>query len=618
MASANQSMLTEAVGAARAGDRSRARDLLARLLRTDSANAEYWIWMSAVVDTERERVYCLESAIKIDPTNRAALRGLVVLGARKPSQQAKPIRLPKRDVAGAVSRPESGGSRVGGRGLAINWSLIGMGAIGLVVFLVAGGVVVLIQNSRRPAILAPTLPPATPTATATPLIPTETPTPIPVETRIYRTPVPTELAGTPIAFLVEATPTATPMIGITPHPSYDAYQAGLTALQRGEYQNAADFMDQVIKLDGSLPDPYYFKAEALRLMGDLPGAIGTYDKAILADRDYVPAYLGRGRARLALVIATKNDPKASDLPSDFDSAISRDPLLADAYIDKARFLASIRLWKTDEETLQAAIDAGVRSPTVYIMISQAQFNRAEYEQALQSAINGSASDPTNLSGYLAVGRASVALADYSSALWPLQTYVVYRPDDATGWAYLSRAYLGIGQTDQALQTANRSVSLNDHYANAFLARALAELASGLPQQANSDLLQARRYGSETYELDLSQGRALYALGQYTDALTQVSAAIGLSSTPNQKAQGYALQALIYETNPALIDDAKLRWQWVLDTQGISDSLRADAQAHLDELTGKAPTRTTTPSTTPTAAATVLPTSGPSPTPSPTP
>ena len=612
-------MLTEAVGAARAGDRSRARDLLARLLRTDSANAEYWIWMSAVVDTERERVYCLESAIKLDPTNRAALRGLVVLGARKPAQQAKPIRLPKRDVASAVARPENGSLRAGGRRLTINWPLIGTGALGLVVFLVAGGIVVLIQNSRRPAILAPTLPPATSTATATPLEPTETPTPIPVETRIYRTPVPTDLAGTPIAFLVEATPTATPIIGITPHPSYDAYQAGVTALQRGEYQNAVDFMNQVIKLNSNLPDAYYFKAEALRLMGDLPQAIGTYDKAVLADRDFVPAYLGRGRARAALVLASKTDVKASDLPSDFDSAISRDPLLADAYIEKAKFLAGLRLWKTEEEALQAAIDAGVRSPTVYIMISQAQFNRAEYDLALQNAIDGSASDPTNLQGYLAVGRASVALGDYGSALWPLQTYVVLRPDDATGWAYLSRAYLGIGQTSQAFDAAQKSVTLNDHYAYGYLARALAEIASGSPQQANTDLLQARRYGSETYELDISQGRALYMMGQYVDALNMANTAITLSSNPEQKGQGYALRALIYEaTNPPLLDEARLNWQWILDTQGISDQLRSDAQAHLDELTGKAPTRTTTPVSPPPAAATVSPTPGPSPTPSPTP
>lgn len=112
-------MITEAIAAARAGDRARARDLFSRLVRTDSANAEYWVWMSAVVDTDRERIYCLESALKLDPTNRAAMRGLVILGARKPAdaELASVLRIPRRQVA-AVSAiaPVARGRRV-------NWGL---------------------------------------------------------------------------------------------------------------------------------------------------------------------------------------------------------------------------------------------------------------------------------------------------------------------------------------------------------------------------------------------------------------------------------------------------------------------------------------------------------------
>ncbi|MGD8864326.1 MAG: hypothetical protein PVI81_01920, partial [Anaerolineales bacterium] len=87
MATETPKQLTEAIAAARVGNRLKAREILSRLLRSDSSNAEYWIWMSAVVDSPKERVYCLESALKIDPTNRAAMRGLVILGAREPSDR---------------------------------------------------------------------------------------------------------------------------------------------------------------------------------------------------------------------------------------------------------------------------------------------------------------------------------------------------------------------------------------------------------------------------------------------------------------------------------------------------------------------------------------------------
>ncbi len=48
--------------------------------------------MSSLVDTQKERVYCLESALRLDPMNTTAMRGLVLLGARNP--QTGPLPLP--------------------------------------------------------------------------------------------------------------------------------------------------------------------------------------------------------------------------------------------------------------------------------------------------------------------------------------------------------------------------------------------------------------------------------------------------------------------------------------------------------------------------------------------
>ena len=49
-------MLREALEAIARGQRERARDLLTGLLRAGQANPAYWLWMSAVVDTSKERV----------------------------------------------------------------------------------------------------------------------------------------------------------------------------------------------------------------------------------------------------------------------------------------------------------------------------------------------------------------------------------------------------------------------------------------------------------------------------------------------------------------------------------------------------------------------------------
>jgi hypothetical protein len=84
-------MLQEAIEAIRQGQRSRARDLLTRLLRTNQNNPEYWLWMSSVVDSHKEQVFCLQSVLRMEPGNTTARQGLVVLGALPPGGAVTPV-----------------------------------------------------------------------------------------------------------------------------------------------------------------------------------------------------------------------------------------------------------------------------------------------------------------------------------------------------------------------------------------------------------------------------------------------------------------------------------------------------------------------------------------------
>ena len=51
------------------GDRFQARDLLAELLKEDPGNIEYWLLLSTVVGSNKERIYCLNKVLEIDPDN---------------------------------------------------------------------------------------------------------------------------------------------------------------------------------------------------------------------------------------------------------------------------------------------------------------------------------------------------------------------------------------------------------------------------------------------------------------------------------------------------------------------------------------------------------------------
>jgi hypothetical protein len=73
------SYLQQGIAAAKAGETSRAFDLLTRASQ-DPANAEQaWLWLSSVVGDDSERLFCLDSVRRINPENKAAKRGAALL-----------------------------------------------------------------------------------------------------------------------------------------------------------------------------------------------------------------------------------------------------------------------------------------------------------------------------------------------------------------------------------------------------------------------------------------------------------------------------------------------------------------------------------------------------------
>ncbi len=637
MAVDSSNMLTEAIAAVRMGERARARELLSKLLRTDSQNAEYWIWMSSVVDSPKERKYCLESALKIDPTNRAALRGLVILGERTPSDRelSQSLKIGKRQIeplqeitpSKAEPEPEKASpittsipepsrtpfqprrrsvfSRVM---LLVLVAAIGVGGI--------AGLIYFVGPMLQPRYFgfASTLPAASPTATETSRPGTPTATPIPAATRIIRTPISTEFYATPLALLIPASATPTPIAGYTPYPNIEAFSAGVNALEDGDNEAAIQFFEQVIEIDPDFAPAYYFLGDAHRRNDQIGTAIRNFDAASQLDPEYPATYLGRGRALL------QRDEIAAE--QDFQRAIDRDPEFAEAYVELAAYYKNKRLWQRLETTMEQAIEDGISTPLLQIYLSEAEINLAKYEKALAASLQGSADDPGMLEGYLAVARAYVALAVntlefsyFPSAIWPMETYLTYAPQDPFGWAVYGRALVGLGDYELAMQTLNTAIALNDRSAPAYQARGILYTQLGQYDLALQDLYDARRFGTETFDLMIATARVLYKQGQYQLALREylnpiVTEASNIASgfiKERKLAEAYALRGLIYESNPDNVSDAIRQWSWILDFENALPETKALAQQHYDELTGVGPTRTPTPSPTPTVEGSATPT-----------
>jgi membrane protein YdbS with pleckstrin-like domain len=93
------------IGAIKAGDKSTGRLLLRSALQQNDRDVQAWLWLSAVVETNQEKIECLQQVLRLDPDNQAAAKGIAQLIARgAASIQSSQVHLnPSTEIPHVVS-----------------------------------------------------------------------------------------------------------------------------------------------------------------------------------------------------------------------------------------------------------------------------------------------------------------------------------------------------------------------------------------------------------------------------------------------------------------------------------------------------------------------------------
>ena len=400
-------MFQEAVEALREGDKAKAKDLLTKLLKTDQNNIQYWIWLSAAVETTKERIYCLQTALQLDPENATAKRGLVLLGALPPDEGVKPFpldrpRLWDEKLALASDKPKEKltfkSVVTGPAGRLIGLGIVGISLIAALVF----GVVLPNRNRRV----------AQPTRRVGPS-PTYTLTP----TFINATEQAQAARGTlvPLAELLDEPHTPTPFYVNTPrepHTSeYDRIVRAAYAEQ--DWDTVISSMEEVARLEPESADPHYFIGEAYRFKGNFRRALDAYNAALRINPEFGPAYLGLARARLI------QDPDANIIAL-YDEATRLDPNFGEVYLDRAVFYLN----RQEPELALADLAIAERllpgSPLVYHYQARSHLALDDPDEAEAAAFKANQADPTMLSVYFTLGEIYIAQGEYADAIEVLQ------------------------------------------------------------------------------------------------------------------------------------------------------------------------------------------------------
>ena len=595
---ADDTMLTEAIDAIRKGNKKQAKDLLTRLIKADQQNATYWVWMSVAVETQKERLYALQTALKADPENEAAKRGLVLMGAQSLDADVAPFPLDKPRLWEEQLVEQDEEKPRGIKGLVANPMvrlvsiLVGVvGIIGFGIFGLTRGNTTLRRSTNTPG--------PSPTYTTTP-------------TALNARPEATQpfIGPTPLWALLDATYTPTPLYVNTPRSvqASDYGYAVRDAYAKEDWEALITAMEQIATLEPESADPFYYIGEAYRFMDDNSRAYRSYESALAVDEDFAPGYLGR-----ALVLPYINSN--ANVLKDFDTAIEKDPYFPAAYLERARYWIAEKEYENALDDLETALQLSPNSADVYMAYAQVYLVQEEFDDALAAAEKALEIDITNLKTYLLLGQLYEASGQPEKALDLLERYILFVEDSPEALNIMSSAYFRLGDYEKVIDVADQIIELEHRNGKAYYYRGIAYMELDEGEKAVEDLELAEIYMPDDFDASLAFAQASALIEHYGDCYLQVERTRPLIETEYQEALVYYWRATCHEGRED-VQSAMKDWQLLLEMPFSAQTgyLRSEGREHLYALYTPTPTNTAGPSPTPTITHTPVPTNTPTETP----
>ncbi len=567
----------QGIAAAKAGENDRARALLQQSIRLDPRNEAAWVWLASLARDQRERLFCFQKLLQINPQNETALQALAamniapeqLLGAARSAPQAPaqaaasqragvPIPDPQRLAAAQAQADrlvrayadslaaDSSGvewvrkskGRAGERdALYLRLKIAGAAAGFLVVLGAVGALVVANDPQLRGVVFAPTWTPSpTPTLTPTPT-PGFTPTPS-VTPAVSPTASPTiDPSITPGSINAPPRPTR-----IYPDTGSRIISDAVALINQRRFTAAISTLEAE-RAAASLSfnaSAYLYEAIARTDAGDPEAALRLLDEAEarlrdrpdaaarpLLDTAYAYALLELARRARDQGLAQAASGYLTQVTDRARAAAAGDPRLALPYVLLAQRYALERRY---DEAL-AALDQGLAVPQLAADVNlivekgEVHFAQGDLDRAARQAFVALYIDPTVEKAYLLQIKTALAQGDPGLAVIYAQNYLFFYPGSAEGFKLLGDARVAEGNTDQALAAYDQALAAEEITpvtAAALVARAALYSAQGRHDMARDDLTRAYSI-DQSLQTRAQRMRAAYAAGSYGTASSDAEA-----------------------------------------------------------------------------------------------
>ena len=583
-------MLEEAIQAIESGQRSRARDLLTRLLRIDQNNIEYWLYMSAVMDTQKERKICLENVLKYDPENETAIRGLVLMGSMPPDENLVPVTPQKErewDIdqifdtgkgEGIVPRKEAGTKLDLAQGITL--AVTGMIMVSLVLIGVIGNPFYSGDKSSQSQGQQSTFDVG---GMSTPGQTTNTPSGYVAPPGAITTP-------TPLSIQPDTAYTPTPRYVDTPHPDNLTFDAAMRALDSGNYEYAIEEFSEFIQAEPSALDAKYYRALAYLWNGEYETARDEFLLITQRDPSFGPAYVGLAQAWLAI------NPEWI-VGDELYTAVSVSPDFIEGHLERAKYRLNRNIPEKAIEDAEAALDVNPDSGWAYHYIAAAYLMLEQPVKALEAAHKAQKLDATIIENYFVLGQAMVENDLILDAMSPLQTYLGYVEDNSMAWYFHGLSMQTAGYHQGALDDFDKAIELQPDLFEVNYFRGISYLALNDLENAIDRLEVAVQRFPSWLDAYIALTEAFF-LNEDFEQANQTITSFDSGMTEEEQGIFYYWRALSFE-GIGIPGQALSDWNFLLDlpTEATTPEMRATALKHIQILTAPE-TPTLSPSRTP--------------------
>lgn len=607
----------QGIAAAKAGQKDHARQLLQQAIRLEPDSEAAWLWLASVARDQRERVFCLQKILEINPHNETALRALEGIMPASPFSMAAPtptasapaaprraaetqaaaqtapyvpsqlareadmmnqppgVPLPSSEaVAEAQKQAEAllrgylmpipndtkwthkTRRRAGEGDVVVLRLYVAAAVVGFMIVLgIVGTIIVLSNDDLRSIVIAPTS-----TATNTPTVtPTATPgyTPTPSVTP--------RISPTPTATVPPSVPTANPYV---PPAATDIYppvlekgvEDSISAINQGAVSIALPTLRAERNLTENRfnPNPYYYEALAHVAAGDTEAALDIMDEAESrlpeAPNDNFKPLVDTGFAHIYWQMA-------------------QDAIAAGRNTEAADYLDQV------QERAEAAIEGDPRLADPYVLLARRFAHDGDYDDAIDILDQGLAVGSLTNNVVLIVEKGSVYLRQRDYDLADYQAFLALYIDPTAEAAYQLRIQSALADRNpgQAVLYAQDYLHYYPGSITAYRLLGDARIAEGNTDLALIAYSQALtgRLTPEAADTLVARGTIYMQQGRYNLAREDFTEALDLTDDP--QVQALRMQAAFYDG----------RYQTVLDDAEALDGLNLPQQAALDLLQAQA-------------------------------